>query len=100
MRRLDEAKIRQSISAGPVFLLEFLTDHISLNALRSIYTIILKNYRIGRKIPKLINRANASGKLEIHGKCVEAAKSLSGGDPDAFAKQVAKNFSVYPSAHH
>lgn len=93
MRRLDEAKKYGSLyQPAPVFLLEFLTDHISLNALRSIYTIILKNYRIGRKIPKLINRANASGKLEIHGKCVEAAKSLSGGDPDAFAKQVAKIF--------
>lgn len=61
MRRLDEAKKYGSLyQPAPVFLLEFLTDHISLNALRSIYTIILKNYRIGRKIPKLINRANAS----------------------------------------
>lgn len=93
LRRLDEAKKYGSLyQPAPVMLLEFLTEHIPFDALKSIYTIILKNYRIGRKIPKLINRSNASGKLEIHRKCLEAANVLSGGDRDTFAKEVAEIF--------
>ena len=93
IQRLDEAKKYDSLyQPAPVVLLEFLIEHITYEALRSIYTIMLKNYRIGRKIPKLINRANQSGKLEIHSKCVEAANVLIGGDRSAFSKQVAEMF--------
>lgn len=92
-QRLDEAKNRGGLyQPAPVVLLEFLTEHIPYEALRSIYTIILKNYRIGRKIPRLINRSNAPRKLEIHRKCVEAAKVLRGGNQSAFSKQVAEIF--------
>ena len=93
IQRLDEAKNNGSLyQPAPVILLEFLTEHIPYEALRSIYTIILKNYRIGRKIPKLINRANAARKLEIHRKCVETANILVNGDQSAFAKQTAAIF--------
>lgn len=93
IQRLDEAKKYDRLyQPAPVVLLEFLIEHITYEALRSIYTIMLKNYRIGRKIPKLINRANESGKLEIHSKCVEAANVLIGRDRSAFSKQVAEMF--------
>ena len=93
LERLEEAKKNGSLyQPAPVLLLEFITEHIPFDAMQSIYTIILKNYRIGRKIPKLINRANASGKLEIHRKCVEAANMLSGKDRKRFAKQAADMF--------
>lgn len=93
IQRMEEAKKYGSIyQPSPVILLEFLTEHIPYDALRSIYTIILKNYRIGRKIPKLINSSNPSRKLEIHYECVKAANRLLGGDQSAFAKQVAEMF--------
>ena len=93
IQRLDEAKIYGSLyQPAPIVLLEFLTEHIPYETLQSVYAIILKNYRIGRKIPKLINGANASRKLEIHRKCVEAANALIGGDRSAFAKQAAEMF--------
>ena len=63
IQRLDEAKKYGSLyQPAPIVLLEFLTEHIPYETLQSVYAIILKNYRIGRKIPKLINRANASRK--------------------------------------
>ena len=93
IQRLDEAEKYSCLyQADPIVLLEFLIEHIPFDALRSIYTIILENYRIGRKIPKLINRANASGKLEIHGMCKEAANALLEGDQSLFAKQAAAMF--------
>ncbi|MBT9775119.1 GntR family transcriptional regulator [Clostridium sp. MCC353] len=91
--RLNEAgKNGNLYQPSPVILLEFLTEHIPYEALRSVYLIILKNYRIGRKIPKLINRDNASNKIEIHRRCVESANTLLDGDRGAFAKQAAEMF--------
>lgn len=93
IQRLDEVKKYDCIyQPAPVILLEFLTEHIPYEALRSIYTVILKNYRIGRKLPKLINSSNTNEKLEIHRECVEAANVLLGGDRSAFAQQVAEMF--------
>lgn len=93
IQRLEEAEKYGSLyQPAPVIMLEFLTEHIPYEALQSIYTIILKNYRIGRKIPKLINRANATRKLEIHRECLDAANALLGGNQSAFAKQVAEMF--------
>ena len=93
IQRLDEAKKYGCLyQPAPIILLEFLTEHIPLDALQSIYRIILKNYRIGRKIPKLIHRGSASTKLEIHGRCLEAAKALSCGDHNGFAIQAAEMF--------
>lgn len=93
IQRLDEAKKYSDLyQLAPIVLLEFLTEHIPYEALQSIYRIILKNYRIGRKIPKLINRANASRKQEIHRRCVEATNVLVDGDRSAFAEQVAEMF--------
>lgn len=93
IHRLDEVKISGSLyQPAPVILLEFLTEHIPYEALKTIYTIILKNYRIGRKIPKLINGGNRPNKSEIHRRCAEAADTLLGGDQSAFARQAAEMF--------
>ena len=93
IQRLDQAKKHGSLyQPAPVIMLEFLTENIPLEALQSVYTMILKNFRIGRKIPKLINRANASRKLEIHRKCEEAAAALLNADQSGFAKQVEEMF--------
>ena len=93
IEQLDETKKYGSLyQPAPVILLEFLTEHIPLDTLQAIYRIILKNYRIGRKIPKLINRANVSGKLDICRRCMEAANVLLVGDQSAFANQVAEMF--------
>ncbi|WP_409015848.1 GntR family transcriptional regulator [Anaerostipes caccae] len=93
IQRLAEAKKYGSLyQPAPVVLLEFLTENIPYVALQAIYTIILKNYRIGRKIPKLINSTNTSGKHKIYRKCVEAANVLMNGDQNAFARQAAEMF--------
>ena len=93
LQRLDEAKDYGSLyQTAPIVMLEFIVEQIPYEALQSIYSIILKNYRIGRKIPKLINSSNASRKLEIHRQCVEAANALLYGDRCAFAKQLAQMF--------
>lgn len=93
IQRLDQVKGNGSLyQPAPVMLLEFLTGHIPYKALHTVYTIILKNYRIGRKIPKLINNANVSNKSEIHRRCAEAADTLLGGDRNAFAGQAAEMF--------
>lgn len=93
IRRLDEAKQNGGLyQPAPIILLEFLTEHIPYNALQSIYTIVLKNYRIGRKIPKLINSGNADKKIVIHRMSWEAASALLDGDRSTFAKQAAEMF--------
>lgn len=93
IQRLEEVKNFGSLYQPAILiLLEFLTEHIPYDALQSIYRIILKNYRIGRKIPKLINKNNVPIKLEIHRMCVEAANTLIDGDRSAFAKQTADMF--------
>lgn len=40
----------------PRTLLEFIISHIQYDALRAIYGVLLKNYSIGRSIPKLVSR--------------------------------------------
>ena len=93
IQKLEEAKKCGSLyQPAPVIMLEFIADQISYDALQSIYMVILKNYRIGRKIPKLINRSNAARKREIHGQCLEAANRLLDGDRSAFTKGVVEMF--------
>ncbi|POP33631.1 GntR family transcriptional regulator [Lactonifactor longoviformis] len=93
LRKLEEAKkIGNLYQPAPIVLLEFLTEHIPYEALQSVYTVILRNYRMGRKIPKLVNSGNASKKLALHRKCTEAAEALLRGERSAFAKQAAEMF--------
>ena len=40
----------------PRTLLDFITEHIQYDALRSIYGVLARNFSIGRSIPKLVSR--------------------------------------------
>lgn len=77
---------------SPVAILEFITNHIQYDALRTIYGVLLKNYHIGRSIPKLINHKKNSHNRMIHSQCKAAVDALIEGDSDQFASQAAEMF--------
>ncbi len=77
---------------APIVILEFLTEHLLCKATRAVYMTILENYHIGRKIPKLVNRQNASKKLEVYRRCAGAAQALMDGHHAEFAERTADMF--------
>ncbi|MCH1980980.1 GntR family transcriptional regulator [Ruminococcus sp. OA3] len=77
---------------SPVILLEFLVAHIQYDALQTIYEVILKNYHIGRSIPKLISHKKNRNNYEIHKQCLEAARILTKGDSVCFARKASEMF--------
>ena len=79
---------------SPVAVLEFITNHIAYDALRTIYKVLLKNYHIGRSIPGLINNGKNFYNRRIHRQCKEAVNALAEGDARQFAKQAAEMFQM------
>lgn len=69
----------------PRTLLDFITDHIQYDALRSVYGVLARNFSIGRSIPKLVCRDKNSQNTGIYHQCIEAVNILRGGDADGFA---------------
>lgn len=92
-RRLREAILRQQNQPYehqliPRTLLDFITEHIQYDALRSIYRVLSRNFSIGRSIPKLVSRDKTPQNCEVYRQCAEAADILCG-DAGRFAKQAA-----------
>lgn len=89
--RLREAIVRQWAQPYehqliPRTLLDFLTEHIQYDALRSIYKILARNLSVGRSIPKLVSRDKNPLNCEIYQQCLEAADTLIHGDTVRLAK--------------
>lgn len=76
----------------PRTLLDFITEHIQYDALRSIYGILARNFSIGRSIPKLVSRDKNPQNEEIYRECAEAAELLQRGETGLFAKRTADTF--------
>ncbi len=96
-RRLQEAILRQQKQPYehqliPRTLLDFITEHIQYDALRSIYRVLSRNFSIGRSIPKLISRDKNPQNCEIYRQCAEAADILSDGGDGLFAKRATGMF--------
>lgn len=73
----------------PRILLDFITEHIQYDALRTIYGILARNFSIGRSIPKLVSRDKNPQNCEIYRECMEAAEILHNGDTGLFARRTA-----------
>lgn len=102
VQRLQEAIFRQleqpyEHQLIPRTLLDFITEHIQYNALRSIYGILARNFSIGRSIPKLVSRDRNLQNDEIYRKCLEAVDILRSGNTNLFAKRTAE---VFEQIHH
>ena len=69
----------------PRTLLEFITEHIQYDALRSVYRVLVRNLSIGRSIPKLVSPDKTPRNCEIYRRCIEAADFLINGDSDRIA---------------
>lgn len=76
----------------PRTLLDFITQHIQYDALRSIYEVLARNLSIGRSIPKLVSRDKTPLNCEIYQGCFEAADALIDGDTDRLEKRSAALF--------
>lgn len=76
----------------PRTLLDFITEHIQYDALRTIYEILARNFSIGRSIPQLVSPYKNSQNSNIYRKCIEAVKLLMDGDIRLFAKAAAQMY--------
>lgn len=76
----------------PRTLLDFITEHIQYDALRSVYRVLSHNFSIGRSIPKLVSRNKNSHNRSVYQQCIEVVNPLIGGDTAGFAKMAAELF--------
>ncbi len=80
----------------PAILLDFITEHIRIEALDVIYGLLQRNLRIGRTIPGLLNREKTPANCQIHEQCAEAVEALFAGSQAMFAEKAAQAFeSIY-----
>lgn len=76
----------------PRTLLDFITEHIQYDVLRSIYGVLSRNFSVGRSIPKLVSRSKNPQNEEIYRECTRAADLLLSGDAGMFARRTAGIF--------
>ena len=76
----------------PRTLLDFITEHIQYDALRSIYGVLARNFSIGRSIPKLVSPNKNPQNCEIYRQCMESAAILMDGDGALFGRRAAGMF--------
>lgn len=84
-QRLRDAIVRQwdqpyEHQLIPRTLLDFLTEHIQYDSLRSVYEVLARNLSIGRSIPKLVSPDRNPLNCGIYQRCLEAADMLIRGD--------------------
>ena len=101
-QRLREAIVRQweqpyEHQLIPRTLLNFLTEHIQYDALRSVYEVLARNLSIGRSIPKLVSRDKNPLNCGIYQLCLEAADTLIHGDIVRLAAVTAELFAQVQS---
>lgn len=63
----------------PAVLLNFIAEHIGIDAFSAIYELMQKNFRIGRSIPGLLNTKKTDVNREIHEQCMDTLDALSDG---------------------
>lgn len=71
----------------PSVLLDFISQHIQYEMLRTIYMVLRRNFCIGRSIPKLIGREKTSEDYANYRKSLAAVDYLQRGDRNGFAEQ-------------
>jgi len=80
----------------PAILLDFITKHLGIKALGTIYALLQKNLRIGRSIPGLLTTEKTPVNCKIHEQCAEAVEALSAGTHELFSRKTAQAFeSIY-----
>lgn len=76
----------------PAVLLDFITEHVEIDALSAIYELLRRNFRIGRSIPALLNINKTAVNTEVHEQCVEALNELTHRDHRGFSEKTAQLF--------
>lgn len=77
---------------SPSVLLDFLIKHIPYDVLRAVYGVVRRNYRIGRSIPKLIDRKKTPEDYELFQMSLETSGFLIEGDCSGYAKSMKEVF--------
>ena len=76
----------------PAVLLDFITGHVGIEALGTIYALLQRNFRIGRSIPGLLTTDKTPVNCEIHEQCAAALHALSEADCQAFSEKSVQSF--------
>lgn len=80
----------------PAVLLDYITEHIGIEAFGAVYELLRRNIRIGRSIPGLLTAEKTPVNCEIHGQCEAALQALMAGREALFLEKAAKVFeSIY-----
>ncbi len=77
---------------SPSILLKIITEHIEIEGLNTIYTLLQRNLRIGRSIPAMVDTVKTAESIRIHGQCVEALDILSKRNYEAFSRKSSEIF--------
>lgn len=77
---------------SPSILLGIITEHIEIEGLNTIYTLLRRNLRIGRSIPAMVDTVKTAENIQIHTQCVEALDILSKGNHEAFSRKSSRIF--------
>lgn len=77
---------------SPSILLGIITEHIKIEGLNTIYSLLQRNLRIGRSIPAMVDTVKTAESIRIHGQCVEALDILSKGNHEAFSRKASEIF--------
>lgn len=77
---------------SPSILLAMITEHIEIEGLDIIYTLLQRNLRIGRSIPAMVDTDKTAESIQIHGQCLEALDLLSKGDYESFSRKASEIF--------
>ena len=76
----------------PAVLLDFITEHLGVEALGAIYAQLRRNLRIGRSIPGLLTTEKTPVNCAIHEQCSAALHALSTGNQEAFPAETVRAF--------
>lgn len=76
----------------PALLLDFIISHVHNETLDLIYSLLQRNFKIGRSLPGLLNTEKNELNVSVHEQCLEVIETLAGGDPLAFAEKCAALF--------
>lgn len=76
----------------PAVLLDFITEHIGIEAFGAIYELLRRNIRIGRGIPGLLTVEKTPVNCEIHEQCAAAFRALMDEEPQEFCEKTVKAF--------
>ncbi len=74
----------------PAVLLDFITEHIGIEAFGAVYELLRRNIRIGRSIPGLLTVEKTPVNCEIHELCMAAYCALMEEDRQAISEKPVK----------